>query len=208
MRIAGNDYANNDLKALAADLRQVTQAGFRIMPLRSIVDLWLGNRGAELNGKLVALACNGGADFDYLDLAHPTAGAQRSILNTLRDFAAEHPGKQDRLNITSFVIASPEARAVLDRTCMVGKGWWTDGWWKAAIESGLMHLGNHSWDHNHETLQDSFAPGVRRGTFLNIDSKERADYEVRQAAAYLAAHAPNPGAALFAYPYGQSNRYL
>jgi hypothetical protein len=208
MRIAGNDYANNDLKALAADLRQLTDAGFRIVPLRTVVDLWLGNRGAELNGKLVALACNGGADFDYLDLAHPTAGTQRSVLNTLRDFAAEYPGRQEQLNITSFVIASPEARAVLDRTCMVGKGWWTDAWWKAAIESGLMHLGSHSWDHNHETLPDSLSPGVRRGTFLNIDSKERADYEVRQAAAYLDAHAPNPGTALFAYPYGQANRYL
>src|SRR5258706_15914980 len=122
MRIAGNDYANNDLKALAADLRQVTDAGFRIMPLRTIVDLWLGDRGAELNGKLVALACNGGADFDYLDLPHPTAGTQRSVLNTLRDFAAEYPGRRDQLNMTEFVIASPEALAVLDRSCRVGKG--------------------------------------------------------------------------------------
>ncbi len=208
MRIAGNDYVSNDLKALASDLRQISAAGFKIVPLRNIVDAWIGNRGGELNGKLVALTCYGGADFDYVDLPHPTAGPQRSVLNTLRDFAAESPGAQDRLNITAFVIASPQARAVLDTTCMVGKGWWTDTWWSAAVDSGLMHIGNHSWDHNHETLPGSPLPGVQRGSFLVIDTKELADHEVRQAADYLRAHAPNPGAALFAYPYGQSNRYL
>ena len=97
---------------------------------------------------------------------------------------------------------------MLDSTCLLGKGWWTDAWWRAAIDSGLMHIGNHSWDHNHETLPDSLSRGVRRGTFLAIDSKELADDEIRQAADYLRAHASNPGTALFAYPYGQSNRYL
>lgn len=207
-RIEGNAYGTNDLRALASDLRQITAAGFTIVPLRDVVDAWIGCRGSELNGKLVALACNGGADFDYFDLPHPTAGTQRSVLNTLRDFAAEHPGKQKRLNITGFVIASPQARTALDSSCLVGKGWWTDAWWRAAIDSGLMHIGNHSWDHNHETLPDSLSPGCHRGTFVAIDSKALADHEIRQAADYLRAHAPNPGAALFAYPYGQSNRYL
>ena len=207
-RIGGNDYGSNDLKALASDLRQITAAGFRILPLREIVDAWTGNRGSELNGRLVALACNSGADFDYLDLAHPTAGMQRSVLNTLRDFAADDPGKQPRLNITSFVIASPQARTVLDSTCMVGKGWWTDAWWRAATDSGLMHIGNHSWDHNHETLPDRLSRGVPRGTFLAIDRKELADAEIGQAADYLRLHAPNPGTALFAYPYGQPSGYL
>ena len=207
-RIAGNDYATSDLKALAADLRQITRAGFRIVPLRDVVEAWIESKGDERSDKVVALACNGGGDFDYLDLPHPTAGVQRSVLSTLRDFATEHPREQAQLNITSFVIASPGARAVLDSTCMVGKGWWTDAWWRAAIDSGLMHIANHSWDLNHETLPDSVAPGVRRGTFLAIDSKELADHEIRQAAEYLLEHAPNPGTALFAYPYGESNGYL
>lgn len=207
-RIGGNDYGANDLKALASDLRQITKRGFRIVPLRHVVEALLRNEEGELDGKVVALACNGGGDFDYLDLPHPTAGLQRSVLNTLRDFAAEHPREQGQLSITSFVIASPQARAVLDSTCMVGKGWWTDAWWCAAIDSGLMHIANHSWDLNHETLPDSMSPGVRRGTFLAIDSKELADREIRQAAEYLRAHAPNPGTALFAYPYGESNGYL
>lgn len=208
MHIDGNDYRANDLKALASDLRQLTDSGFKIVPLRSVVDAWLDNRGSELNGKLVALACDDGSDFDYVDLPHPTAGTQRSVFNILRDFAADNPGKQDEINITSFVIVSPEARAALDSTCMIGKGWWTDAWWSPAIRSGLMHIGNHSWDHHHESLPHSFSQGVPRGTFLTINSKGLADYEIRLAAEYLREHAPNPGIELFAYPYGESNPYL
>lgn len=208
MRIHGSDYGVNDLTALASDLRQLTEAGFRILPLRSVVDAWLDDRCGELSGKVVALACDHGADFDFQDLPHPTAGVQRSVLNILRDFTAANPGAQDGINITSFVVASPEARAVLDTTCMIGAGWWTDGWWPAALSSGLMHIGNGSWDHHHETLPDSFPRGSARGNFRTVDSRFLADYEIRQAAEYLRGHASNPGTALFAYPYGESNRYL
>lgn len=93
MRIDGNDYGANDLRALASDLRQISAAGFTILPLRDVVAAWIGSRGRELNGKLAALACSGGADFDCLDLPHPKAGMQRSVLNTLRDFAAEQIGR-------------------------------------------------------------------------------------------------------------------
>ncbi|MEP7069793.1 MAG: class I SAM-dependent methyltransferase [Usitatibacter sp.] len=208
MHIDGNDYRSNDKIALSSDLRQLTAAGFKILPLRSVVDLWLDNRGTELDGKLIALASDNGADFDYLDLLHPTAGPQRSIYNILRDFAADNPGRQEGLNVTSFTIASAEARAVLDATCMLGKDWWTDRWWPEAIRSGLIHVANMSWDHNHETLPSSFLRSARSGTFLTIDSQESADHEIRSAAEYLRSHAPNPGAGLFAYPYGESNPYL
>jgi len=208
MRINGIDYRDNDLRALAADLSQLTEAGFKVMPLASVIDAWLGNRGGELNGKIVALACDHGTDFDYLDLPHPTWGTQRSVFNILRDFERRNPGRQDKLHVTSFVVASPEARAALDSTCLIGRGWWSDGWWQPAIRSGLMHIGNNSWDYHHDTLPESFYRGIARGKFSNIDSPELADYEIKQAARYLAAHAPNAGLALFAYPYGESNRYL
>jgi hypothetical protein len=208
MHVDGNEYAANELRSLAADLRIVTEQGFRIVPLRQVVDLWLDNRGHELTGKLVAITCDNGADFDYRDLPHPTAGVQRSVFNILRDFDAAHPKAQPDLNVTSFVIVSQEARAVLDRTCMVGKGWWNDDWWREAIASGLIHIGNHSWDHNHETLPDAFSMGTARGNFKLVASEPLADREIRRAAAYLRDAAPNPGTALFAYPYGQSNEYL
>src|SRR5258706_2969306 len=106
MRIDGNDYRSNDLKALAADLRQLTEAGFKIVPLPQLIDAWLDNRTESLNGRLVALACDHGSDFDYFDLPHPKAGVQRSVLNTLRDFEANYHSKQEKLSITSFVIVS------------------------------------------------------------------------------------------------------
>src|SRR5262249_30751247 len=143
MRVLQNSYAQSDLHALASDLQQINDSGFQVLPLSTVVDAWLGNRGHELQGRLVALACEHGSDFDYRDLTHPSCGVQRSVLNILRDFASANPGGQPRLNVTSFVIVSPAARAALDATCMVGKGWWTDSWWRNAIESGLLHIGNN-----------------------------------------------------------------
>jgi peptidoglycan/xylan/chitin deacetylase (PgdA/CDA1 family) len=207
-RIDGNDYRGNDLKALASDLRQVSESGFRILPLATVADAWLDGRHGELEGKVVAFACDNGADFDYTDLPHPIFGVQRGVLSILRDFIAEHPGAQDAITVTSFVIASPEARATLDATCLVGKGWWTNERWSAAIATGLMHIGNHSWDYCHPTLSRSVSQGRPSGTFLTVDSEALADHEIRRAADYLRKHAPNPGTALFAYPYGQSNDFL
>ncbi len=169
MRIDGAGYESNDLKALAADLRHLTQAGFRILPLRSIVDAWIGDRGHELTGRIAAITCDNGADFDFVDLPHPTQGVQRSVFNILRDFAAELPGAQPSLRVTPAPRRHlPEARAALDSTCMLGKGWWSESGWTEAIASGLVHIASHSWDHNHETLPESFSLGVARGTFASI----------------------------------------
>ena len=205
MVIDGNEYAGNHLKAFAQDLREVTAAGFRIVPLREAISAWLEGRGGELRGA-VAFCVEDGSDFDFVDLPHPSAGTQRSVFNAVQDFRRERPDAA--AHVTSFVIASPEARAALDRACMLGRGWWSDHWWRDAIASGVMHIGNHSWDHHHESLPDSFSIGARRGTFATIDTRERADHEIRQAAAHLRTHADNPGNELFAYPYGESNEYL
>ena len=88
---------------------------------------------------------------------------QRGVFNVLRDFAREHPGAQPNLNVTAFTIASPEARAALDAVCMIGKDWWTEAWWTEAIASGLICIGNHSWDYNHEGLP----PSLREDRPLN-----------------------------------------
>jgi len=208
MHIHGNDYAGNHLEALRSDLSQLTEAGFRVVPLRTLVDAWREGPPDALEGRLVALACDDGADFDYRDLPHPTAGLQRSAFHLLSDFAERNPGRQPSLHLTSFTIVSPRARAALDEACMLGRGWWSDDWWAEAVATGFLHIGNHSWDHNHEALPVSLSVGAPRGSFAGIDTAERADHEIRQAVQYLRAHAPNPGDALFAYPYGEANAYL
>ena len=203
MIIGGNDYATNHLKAFARDLREVSDAGFRIVPLRDAITAWLEGRGDEL-AKAVAFCLEDGSDFDFHDLPHPTAGPQRSALHALEDFRRERPAAA--AHATSFAVISPQARAALDRACLAGRGWWSDDWWSEAVASGLMHVANHSWDHNHEMAPSAL--NAERGTFRSIDSRERADHEIRQAAEWLRLKADNPGAALFAYPYGQSNPYL
>ena len=44
MHLDGNDYRTNDLRALASDVRTLTEAGFSIVALRDVVDAWLDNR--------------------------------------------------------------------------------------------------------------------------------------------------------------------
>ena len=214
MAMSGNDARTNDHHALAADLEVIEAEGFEIRPLPQLVDDWLRRgwwflrRPALGRRRIVALTCDDGSDFDFRDIDHPRWGRQRSLLNILRDFRERHPGRQPGLHLTSFVIVSPQARADLDRLCMHGKGWWQDDWWRDAIDSGLMGIASHSWDHNHEALSNPDFPGVARGTFTTIDTYEAADYQVRNATAYLRAHAPNPATRLFAYPYGPHSDYL
>ena len=206
--IHGNDYGNNDLVALASDIRTITRAGFRIAPLHALVTAWLRDPASLDGQKVVALTCDDGTDFDYFDLPHPTAGVQRSVVNLMRDFARENPGVQPTLHITSFVIASPLARDRLDTTCMIGTKWWNDSWWRDAVASGFMGVANHSWDHNHGTLQGNAVPGLPRGSFTVIESEDAADYEIWQAAAWLRRYIPNDSTSLFGYPYGESTEFL
>jgi hypothetical protein len=206
MKIHGTGYGNNDLVGLASDLETVRARGFRIVALAELVRTWR-RAPRELEGeKLVAFTCDDGGDFDFHDLPHPTAGTQRSVLNILRDFTARHRGAAP--HITSFVIVSPEARVELDKTCMIGRGWWNDTWWREAAASGLMDIANHSWDHNHEALPERFSHGVERGTFRTIATRRLADEEIRVAHEFLRTRVPNAGNALFAYPYGHFNDYL
>jgi peptidoglycan/xylan/chitin deacetylase (PgdA/CDA1 family) len=198
----------NDHDALAADLEVIEAEGYEVRPLAGLVAAWSNSPASLAGRKLVALTCDDGSDFDFRDIEHPECGMQRSFLNILRDFHAAHPGSQPGLHITSFVVVSPEDRAELDRVCMHGRGWWSDGWWIDAIASGRMDIASHSWDHNHEALSASRFPHVARGVFTSIDTREVADYQIEQAARYLRRNAPNPGARLFAYPYGPHSDYL
>ncbi len=208
MKIAGTDYAGNDLVALASDLETITRSGFHIVPLPRLVERWLDNPEVLESHPMAAISCDDGPDFDFRDLPHPDAGLQRGVLGILRDFARRLPGKQPDLHVTSFVIASPAARAELDRRCMLGRGWWSDDWWSEAAGSGLMAIANHSWDHNHELVTAGTLPNCERGTFRPIANRRAADFQVRQSAEFLLQRCPNPGTKLFAYPYGEAPAYL
>jgi hypothetical protein len=179
MRIHGNEPETNDIVALRHDLRLLARRGVRVLPLAQIVEGLAGDARFADQVDVVGLSCDDGGDFDFHDIEHPIHGPQRSVLAVLREEGAISA------HITSFVIVSPEARAELDRSCMAGRGWWTDGWWQSAVSSGHMHVANHSWDHNHDALPASFDHGVRRGTFASIDSFALAELEVAAARRFL-----------------------
>jgi Polysaccharide deacetylase len=203
--IGGNDYADNDHVALAADLRLIHARGLRIAPLARIVDVLLGAAAESTLDNAIALSFDDGSWFDWHDLDHPTCGPQRAFAGILRDFRAETGAPA---HATSFVIVSPDARAILDRTCLIGRGWWNDEWWPLADREGLLAIESHSWDHNHDTLPATAQREQRKGTFRTIDTFADADAEIRQANDWLDAHCREPRDGLFAFPYGETNEYL
>ena len=152
VNIAGTDYASNDLVAFAADLRLIDDLGLRIVPLQWVAEQVTGAASRNLD-RCVALTCDDGSAFDFHDLVHPVHGPQRSLYHCLLDFIAERgDDAQPDLHLTSFVIASPEARERMDQVCLAGLGWMDEDWWRKASGSGLMAIENHSWDHNHPCL--------------------------------------------------------
>ena len=201
--VLGHGYAENDHVALAADLALLAAQRIPIVPLQRVVDAL--DAPHTLPEPCVALSCDDGSWFDWHDLEHPTLGVQRSFANILADASAARPDVP--VHLTSFVIASPQARDTLDRTCLVGRGWWGEDWWQAALDSGRMAIESHSWDHHHDTLPQT-ATGLPGGTFHNIDTQAAADIELLQASAYLDAALPSRRTRLFAYPYGHASAYL
>lgn len=205
-RVDGNDYAANDHAAFARDLETIHRAGLRIVPLRSIAEALVHGTLHKLDG-CIGLSIDDGSDFDFHDLPHPAWGPQRGFVRILQDFRAAHGiDAQPMLHATSFVIVSPEARAQLDCTCMIGCRWWNDDWWREAEATGLISVESHGWDHNHATL-DCTETRAERGTFDVRDAGE-AEREIGNAAIVLREKRGRGGAVLFAYPYGAANDFL
>ena len=206
MDVAGADYATNKHEGFRADLETIHRMGFKVVPVRRIAEALVEQRLHELDG-CVGLTFDDAPDFDFHDLPHPTWGAQRGMLRILEDFVALHGADaQPALHATSFAIVSPEARRELDRTCMVGCGWWNHDWWPRAEATGLLSIESHSWDHNHDSLEATVA-GVPPGHF-DLRTREGADAEIAQASEVLKALRGRAGSVLLAYPYGEASEYL
>jgi len=206
MNVAGPDYARNEHVAFREDLETIHRMGLRVVPVMEIARALVEGRLAQLRG-CVGLTFDDGSDFDFHDLPHPAQGPQRAMAGILRDFRARHgAGAQPRLHATSFAIVSPAAREELDRTCMIGCGWWNDGWWPQAEAEGLLAVESHGWDHNHDSLARTVASSPR-GAF-DLRTKHDADAQIAQASIALRRLRGREGEVLFAYPYGVPNDYL
>jgi hypothetical protein len=206
MHVSGHGYGQNDHAAFREDLEWIHGAGMRIVPLHAIAAALRAGRLDALAG-CVGLSLDDGSDFDFRDLPHPAWGPQRGMAGILADFRARHGrDAQPGLHATSFTIVSPEARAELDRTCMIGCRWWNDDWYREAEAGGLVAVESHGWDHNHASLA-STATRAPRGGF-DIRDRGEAEIEIGHAASRLRELRGRAGDVLFAYPYGDAGAFL
>lgn len=209
--ISGNEYGSNDHVALARDLRTVHAAGARIVRLDDIVDAVRSGLEGD-DGLLVGFAFDDGPRFDFADFVHPRFGPQRGFLGILSDFREEFgPSAQPRMHATSFVIASPSARRAMELSADCGypeiPDWLGDDWWAPAVSTGLLGIGNHSWDHVHHAVDRIVAHDAQRDDFTGVDNYTDADREIRAATSFINSRIGGQ-CRLFAYPFGHSNEYL
>ncbi len=207
LHAAGPDYSNDDHLALRSDLETIRDLGFRIAPLTEVAQYVSGTGAWWLDrGRWVALSFDDGVDWDYFDLDDDDLGYGKSFYTILKEHFA---GQQVAAPLAvSFVIASPEARALLDRACIAGMKNWQDTWWKAATQTGVLAIGNHSWDHVHPGLPTVAQREQRKGSFYGIDTLRDAERQLRDAERYIRKCLGGASTGLFAYPYGQAPDYL
>lgn len=203
--IAGNETRNNDHVALAADLDALHSAGYQFVSLDSLVKGLFDDAALPSGQPLICLTFDDGCDFDVRTLEFPKHGLQPGFLQIMEAFIKRHGDKaQPGLHATSFVIASPEARQLIDNKSLFGLGHMGDDWWRKADAHPLMAIGNHGWDHNHPDLERG---PYERGGFDMIDRHEHCKQQVVQAAESIAQKTGRrPG--YFAYPFGESSEYI
>jgi len=207
INVIKNTYEENDHLALAADLETIKELGLRIIPLARVVDWHDGLLTDEEVARSVAITFDDGAWFDFYDLDHPTCGMQRSMFNILRDFN-DQSGQTMQAHATSFVISSPDARTSLDKTGLIGKGWWGDQWWLEAASSGILDVECHSWDHVHPELERVAQQDQLKGDFSQVKHFADAEIQFKQAGDYIAGVLADNSPTLFAYPYGAVSDYI
>ena len=203
--LAGNDYASNNLVALAQDLVQLRALAIPVVPLDAIVAAHLAGAGERLPGRVAAITLDDGLDFDFEDLVHPFHGPQSSVRTVLERHERAHG---ERVHATAFVIASPQARRQIAEREMLDHQWIGDHWWAAAVASGRFGIGNHGWDHMSPSVTPVGHRDGKSGSFRHVETFEDADLQVRVAREFVAAKAPNPATGYFAYPYGDASDYV
>jgi peptidoglycan/xylan/chitin deacetylase (PgdA/CDA1 family) len=196
--VSGNAYGDNDHVALRSDLATLAKRGVRVIPPEHVVLEPLADEPR------VAITFDDGMILDAIDFEHPAHGPQASFLNILRE---HHQQTGVQVCAASFVIASPSARAELDRKDFLSLNVWHDDWWRDATASGYLTIENHSWDHNHPSLDHSVQRNNERGTFKAVDTEADADAEIAQACDYIEQRCGRRPR-LLAYPWGEDNAFL
>lgn len=202
--VAGNSYPQNDHIALAEDLKLIHSMGLRVVPLDHVVDHLLGIANHDLS-KAVVLTCDDGCDLEIRDVLYPGFGIQIGFLNVMKQAHREFGW---RPTMTSFVIADPVAREKMDAECLYGQNWLSESWWNDSEVLQYFTIGTHGWDHNHPVLGDAGFDGMSLGSFFDVNTLGRAEYQLRQSIDYINRKIKPARCRFFAYPYGHVPDYL
>ena len=199
----------SDHISLAENLEVAAEFGLPIVSLQEVALSLRTPEECPLPSPFVAFSCDDGTKLDWVDYQHPLFGCQRSFANIMRDHCKKHSLSGQGL-ITSFVIASPEARNLIDEGCYEGLRLSTEDWWLGAASEGLMSIGNHSWDHAHPSVGMKLISPEAPGTFFNVKTEPIAEAQILKAQSYINTVCEHAGHSckLFAYPYGQTNDFL
>jgi hypothetical protein len=210
--ISGNSYHDNDHVALQVDLATLCSLGAHIVSLHGIAEAQLARHWPDDDSLQVAITFDDGPRFDVADFVHRDLGPQKSFQKILAESAAEFGNHAAEVCATSFVIASPDARAQMERSPDCGFsdliGWLGDDWWSAAAKSKRLSIGNHSWDHVHPAVRRVAPREQIRGDFSKIADYADADVQVRESSEYILSRLSNVSSLAFAYPSGQVSKYL
>jgi len=203
--ITGNIYRLNDHIAFESDLYTIHHQGYKIVPLKWIAEWVNGERDlSQVGHKLVGLSCDDGLDLDYKDGEYFAFGPQKSFYHILKKFITDvGPQKQPHANLTSFVIASPTDRKIIDDKSLNGHQLLNEDWWKSANDTDLIDIENHSWDHRHPDIYPE-----SKANFTAVTDHQTAYKQIIEAKSYIDQKLVNKKTCLFAYPWGHVNDYL
>jgi hypothetical protein len=207
--VRGASYETNDHLALEADLKTLGQRGYQIIPLPLLVAILRGEHAAaKLSGrKLVGLSCDDGVNLDWHD-ADQEDGSKVAAFNTILDKSRQWLSQWgEGPRAVAFVIASPEARIIMEQTC-VGHPVLQEDWWAECAASGVLGIANHSWDHVHDNLPVVCQQDNKKGSFLHIATQTDAERQIVLAQQYIDSKTAEKALRLFAYPYGDVSPWL
>lgn len=209
----GPSYAENDHVALESDLVTLAKRGYKLLPVEELVNILHGGISSPAirqisNEKLVCLTFDDGHDFDFVDCFKAGIGDIKSFHTILRESQSYLPQFSKGYKAVSFVIASAEARKILDITCCESKGEWQDSWWRACADEGILGIANHSWDHVHDTLPKVRQTDNKKGSFYEIKTFSDAEAQISDAQEYIDSIVNSQTVPVFAYPYGHVSEYL
>jgi len=209
-RFSSDNYTDNDHVALTEDLKLIDEMGLKVVPLSMALS---EAKRPSIKYPLVGLTFDDGAVYDFKVSADSPGTVCPGFYPVLKTHCRKKSifrRVQPWLHATSFVIASSQAHDQINRGHGDDFNWlepdaWSDSWWVDAAKSDFLGIGNHSWDHNHpsvDTVIDSPS-----GDFFCVNNFENAEKEIAVAQHELKAKY-DIDCPYFAYPWGHCSEYL